>query len=337
VSRSGAGAYEAALAPHGDGFAVAWHDQRDGNAEIYLRLLDGAGQPSGPERRLTHTAAASYEPSLDTLGDGLAVAWYERAGSGALTARLGLWNADGTSLWAHDLPAPSRNPVVRARGDAVFCAWVQTTEDGTESVWAGWWDARGQPSRDPVQIAPASTTTWNLNAAIDAGGVAWVVFDADASTRASELFLARVTADDARVRLVSADDGAPSKYPDLAISPDGRAALTWFDERDGNQEVYLMTAPSADALGDVEEHARRVTASPGASTGAYAAWNGDRLGLAWSDELHGQPEIFHQPFDGAGSPLEPAHRVTRNPTWSLVPAIRPFRGGFALASFQTVP
>ena len=59
VSHSGAGAYEAALATDEKGFAVAWYDTRDGNAEIYMRLLDDSGRPSGPERRLTETPDAS--------------------------------------------------------------------------------------------------------------------------------------------------------------------------------------------------------------------------------------------------------------------------------------
>ena len=34
VSEGGRGAYEASLTRIGDGFAVAWYDDRDGNAEI---------------------------------------------------------------------------------------------------------------------------------------------------------------------------------------------------------------------------------------------------------------------------------------------------------------
>src|SRR5690606_17052963 len=51
VSDSGAGAFEAALAATEDGFVVAWYDVRDGNAEIYARLLDPDGRPLEPERR----------------------------------------------------------------------------------------------------------------------------------------------------------------------------------------------------------------------------------------------------------------------------------------------
>src|SRR5262245_44914531 len=114
VSQSGAGAYETALATEANGFAVAWYDTRDGNAEIYLRLLDSTGHPSSPERRLTETPDASYEASLERLGDSFIVAWYEQATDGQQTAMLGAWTRDGNRTWTQALAPGSRNPVIRA-------------------------------------------------------------------------------------------------------------------------------------------------------------------------------------------------------------------------------
>ena len=100
VSQSGVGAYEAALATDSEGFAVAWYDTRDGNAEIYLRLVDAMGHPSGPERRLTETPEASYKASLERLGDTFILAWYEQTTNGRQTAMLGAWNRDGSRKWS---------------------------------------------------------------------------------------------------------------------------------------------------------------------------------------------------------------------------------------------
>ena len=89
VSNSRKGAYEAALTPFGQGFAVAWYDTRDGQGEIYVRMLDVNGQPSGPERRLTNGPEDSYEASIDRLGDDLVVAWYDQSSKGQQIAKLG--------------------------------------------------------------------------------------------------------------------------------------------------------------------------------------------------------------------------------------------------------
>ena len=236
VSQSGVGAYEAALVTDSDGFAVAWYDTRDGNAEIYLRLLDAMGHPSGPERRLTETPEASYEASLERLGDTFMLAWYEQTTNGRQTAMLGAWNRDGSRKWSHAIAPGSRNPVIRTNGSGIVAAWIQAEPDGSENVWVSAWGADGQELRPRARVGAASKTTWNLNLAHDGSDI-WVVFDAAASTRANELFLGRVDANSVRLERLTRDDGATSQYPDLAIDDQGRAALTWYDMRDGNDEV----------------------------------------------------------------------------------------------------
>jgi hypothetical protein len=336
VSQSGTGAYETALATDDAGFAVAWYDMRDGNAEIYLRLLDGTGHPTGPERRLTETPDSSYEPSLERLGDRFFVAWYEQTSEGRQTAMLGSWTRDGNRTWTKAIAPGSRNPVIRTDGRAIVAAWIQAEADGRENVWLGSWGADGKEQRPRVQIAEASKTTWNLNLDLH-GNDAWVVFDAATSTRSSELFVAHVSASGLRLDCVTRDDGATSKYPDIAIDREGRIALTWYDMRDGNDEVYLFVGRAADLRGEIDDRARRVTTTEGESIGAYVAWSTGRVGLAWSDKTPGAHEIYFQSFDADGMPLGSIERLTRTDAWSLVPAIRPWHTGFALAWTEYLP
>ena len=336
VSHSGAGAYEVALASDRAGFAVAWYDNRDGNAEIYLRVLDENGQPAGPERRLTQTPDLSYEASLEILGDAFIVAWYEQTGEGRQTAMLGAWNRDGSQQWTQAIAPGSRNPVIGTDGRTIAAAWIQAEPGGGEAVYVGAWGADGREQRPRTRLAPASKTTWNLNLALD-GADPWVVFDASTSTRASELFLGRVDAAGVHVERLTRDDGAESKYPDLKMSESGRVALTWYDMRDGNDEVYLFVGGKSDLRGEIDGRVRRVTTTEGESIGAYVIWNAERVGLAWSDKTPGVHEIYLQEFDGAGMPLGSAERLTRTDSWSLVPAIRPWRNGFALAWTEYQP
>ena len=90
-------------------------------------------------------------------------------------------------------------------------------------------------------------------------------------------------------------------------------------------------APFPELRDRFEAHAMRVTATAGASIGAYLAWNGRRVGLAWSDETDGEAEVYFQAFDPTGAALDTAERLTHNPTASLIPAIQPSDDGFALA------
>ena len=346
VSHSSAGAYEAALAATGTGFIASWYDIRDGNGEIYVRALDGDGQPHGNEVRLTSNPAESYEPSIAAFPGGrVAVGWYDKAADGTLTARIGLWTAAGVSIWTNTLPGAGRNPVLAADRGSIVVAWIRPGGND-EEVWSARWNEAGEPIGEPRRLGAAHRTTWNVNLDIDDKGVAWVVWDAVWQTRASELFLARVTRDSLPpeagsyagvfVTRLTSDDGKESKYPDVAIRGDD-AALTWFDARDGNTEVYLVARPAVELTSGIDGRAQRVTDTRGESIGAYLAWNGTRIGLAWCDDTVGQNEIYFQPFDRRGRTLAEVRRVTDNSMSSLIPAIVPWREGFALAWSEFVP
>lgn len=326
------------LARREDGLVAGWYDTRDGNAEIYLRLLDELGRPSGPEYRLTDDAEDSFEVDIDAVGSGFAVAWYDKDAAGTLRGRLGFWQPESGFEWRTDLSPPgrsSRNPVVDVLPDRIFCAWVESIGD-VEAVVAAWWSLDGEALGPPVVLGPAAARTWNLNATLDDEGRAYVVFDADVETAEEELYLARL--DRSRITLVrlTSDDGHRSKYPDLALSG-SRAALTWFDERDGNREVYLFVGTVDELDSDVERRARRITYTPGESIGAYVAWNGERIGLAWTDELSSTRELHFQTFDADGEPSGPIERLTRTPTRSSIPSIRAWRSGFAIAWNEIAP
>ncbi len=339
VSQSGFGAFEPSLAAIDGGFAVAWNDNRHGNDEIYLRLLDNALEPVSAELRLTHSPELSYEAALVAFAGQLAVAWYERDPAGHLAVQVGLWKRDGTALWSKGVSSPEfsgRIPVLQALGDKLFIAWVEDAADAAAPsiLRGGMLDAAGNWTRAPFAIAAASRTTWNLNAdALDDGRVA-VVFDAQTETRANELYLALIDETEYDVLQLSADDGFASKYPDLGVHG-ATAALTWFDLKDGNEEVYLAQVDFR-AAGPVDAAPRRITQSAGESVGAYLAWNGDSLGLAWNDNASGQHELFFQAFDASLQPLSVQRQLTQTEAQSLIPAIVRHDDGFALAWNEAV-
>jgi hypothetical protein len=345
VSDTPAGAYETSLAVFDDGYTAAWYDTRDGHAEIYIRAREREGRPAGPSRRLTTTSGNAYEPDVQPLGSDLVIGWYDKRRDGHLTPWLGAWSREGAARWAIALAERGRNTVVRVDRGAVFAAWVQDEDENRSGVWGGWWRTDGSVLVRARRLADASRTTWNLNAAVDPSAPldrrhAWVTFDAAAGTRANELFVVDVPggADShghpgpqspIAVRLTT-DDGFASTYPDLVVSADG-VTLTWFDARDGNEEVYLASGPRALLANPQALHPVRVTSTPGHSIGAYLARNGNRIGLAWCDDSDGgQHEIFFRPFTTAGAPMGDAVRLTHTQASSSIPAIRASGTGFAL-------
>jgi hypothetical protein len=202
--------------------------------------------------------------------------------------------------------------------------------------------ANGQPLLTARPVAAASSTTWNLNAAVDDSGALHVVYDAALATRASELQWLRIDASGrSQQHRLSADDGAASAYPDIGIEH-GRVAITWFDHRDGNDEVYLYvdSLRRLGAAGDsqaVDARAQRITHGSGASIGAYLTWNGARLGLSWQDEVGGSTGAFVAGFDTAGRMVGTPRRLDAGAARALIPAIRPWRRGFAVAWNDFLP
>ncbi|MDY6983187.1 MAG: hypothetical protein SV422_08870, partial [Pseudomonadota bacterium] len=334
VSNSGFGAFEAALAPLGDSLAVVWNDNRGGNDEIYLRLLDGDLRPLSAELRLTDDPSQSFEAAVANFGGQLAIAWYDREANGRRVTKLGLWTPQGERLWQHAVSSPDKSarvPVLQVVEDRLFIAWVEEALPNADSqnaatIRGAWFDIDGSVLVPAFDVAEASRTTWNMNVDALPDGRIVLVYDSEHATRASELYLALIGIGRAIVMPLSADDGFASKYPDIAVG--ARLALTWFDVKDGNAEVYLALF---DTLGtDALANAMRMTNSAGESIGAYLAWNGDALGLAWNDDDAGQHEIYFQRFDAAGQG-GPLQRLTNTEPHSRIPAIVPHRDGFVLA------
>jgi len=338
ISSSGSGAFEVALTRFGDGAAVAWYDTRDGNAEIYLRMVDRSVRPIGPEYRLTTDEEQSYEASIAAAGDSLAVAWYDKDAKQVLNAWLGVWDAGAGWLWKEQLGTGSRNPVVRAAGNRLFAAWIEPNRDdpATESVKYGFWSLDGAMHGVPQAAGPAGSETWNLNAAPGPGDdTALIAFDAPDAAGVYELFVAEAGPARARLLQVSSSDGHASKYPDVAVygqSGNERIAVTWFDEKDGNAETYLASAPfAALEAGFVDRNARRISFTDTESIGSYLAWNDGLIGVAWSDRHISTYDVRFQAFDGEGTPVGTIREITNTTADSLIPAIVAWGNGFAIA------
>jgi hypothetical protein len=317
-----------------NGFVAAWYDTRDGHGEIYARRLDAEGRAVAPERRLTTGNVDAYEADIAPLRDGFVVGWYEKSKAGYVTPKIGAWTLDGTARWITTLSERGRNTVVRAADGLVFAAWIEDEPNDRAGVWVTWRRSDNIDLIPPRRIADAGKTTWNLNAAIDPDASpgnphAWVVFDARAGTRSEELFLAETREAGDRVVQLTPDDGAASKYPDIALTKE-RAAVTWFDAKDGNEEVYLAVGPPRAFSEGHAPTPTRITSTPGHSIGAYLTWNEDRLGLAWCDSTPGNQELYFRSFDREGRPQQETMRVTTTPALSSIPAIKPWRKGFAL-------
>ncbi len=338
VSAANMRAYEVSLAVSDTRVALAWHGGPDDDRNaIYMEWLDGDGRVTSAPVRVTETTNDAYEPDLQLVGGVPIIAWYEKdLRSGTLSAWLARLDAHGHVLWRRALSAAggwARNPVVRTSGNRIDVAWIETpTLTGAmPEVWAARYDLEGRQLARPLQAGPANSNTWNLNAAIDAAGAFYVVYDAAAGARSHELRAAIV--DQANVQNIplTPDDGLSRVYPDIRFNPAGRAAITWFDERNGTDQVELdILAPGALASRQVPPW-HRVTRGSASSFGSYLAWNGDRLELAWCDSRTGRAAVYARTFDASGNALGEEHRLSDLTATGSIPSVQPDGTGFLVA------
>ena len=65
--------------------------------------------------------------------------------------------------------------------------------------------------------------------------------------------------------------------------------------------------------------------------------NADRIGVVWCDDSSGNYEVFFQSFDADGNPLAPPRQLSDTSTNSMIPAIKPWRDGVAMAWDEVLP
>lgn len=343
-------AYEVSGAWIGGRPAVAWYGGRLQHEAIFLQYADLRGRPVGDRVQLTDATRDAYEPSLQDLQGDALVAWYEQESAPRGAPRrqwafVARFDSRGSRLWQRQLSAEDasgRIPVVRVAGGIIHAAWLEQRGDAMPTLRVASLDAAGEWLHAPRDAAAVGRNTWNLNAAVSADGTFHVLLDAEPGSRAKELHWVQVRDDRIEDRRVSQDDGHESAYPDIAFEG-SRYAVTWFDSRDGNEEVYLRCgeldssgAPPADLMLDDagavhEAGARRVTHTSTESIGAYLTWHEGRIELAWTEGMGTHRVLWRQRFDRDCRPLGAARSVDGQGTEAGIPSLAASSAGLLLA------
>jgi hypothetical protein len=222
------------------------------------------------------------------------------------------------------------------RGNEIHVAWLEQQGEGTPIVRAATLDGDGNWIHAPGDAAMAGRTTWNLGAAVGEDGTFHIVYDRTGGTRASELYWVQVRNGHITQRAVSHDDGYGSTYPDIALQG-SRAALSWTDTRDGNEQTYLRCivldgagAPPPGLVLD-DEMALRVTRRSQPSIGAYLAWHQGQLMLTWTGGRSTRRRLWLQRFDTDCHPLGRARALSPPGSNAGIASPAASPAGFAVA------
>ena len=116
---------------------VVWHDERDGNTEIYYNRSTDGGISWALDSRLTSNNAVSIYPSVSASGSYVHVVWFDnRDGNNEIYYKR---STDGGINWGADtrlsaIPYVSELATLTASGSAVRVVW-QDTRDGNNEIY----------------------------------------------------------------------------------------------------------------------------------------------------------------------------------------------------------
>jgi hypothetical protein len=275
---------------------IVWHDDRDGNWEIYYKKYDGVSW--GSDQRLTDAANSSLHAAIAAGGEGdLHVVWDDyRDGNYEIYYK----RYDG-SVWLADQ---------RLTTDAGDSEYPSVATDQTGGVYVVWMDDRAGESQIYMKthdgsgwlpdesIAPALERCGTPTVAVDAHGhvhVAWYHDGGGDDHLYYQMFDGITWSETQTV------DAAWSIYgPTIAVDRFDRVHLAWHDARYYNEGYgYEVFYRSFDGLnwGPVE----RITEAPLSSVNASVAVDdGGKVYLVWADKRDGNNEIYYKANDGSG-------------------------------------
>ena len=306
------------VAAHSSNVHAVWWDNRDGNYEIYYKRSADAGATWESDMRLTNNPAISGSSSIAVSGDTVHVVWNDN--------RTGLWglyykrSTDVGMSWSQDtLLTPNGNigpTTICSDGSALHVAWSDA-RDGNDEIYSmhssdggTTWSADSRLTFDSAlseypSIAASGSTVH----------VAWW----DSRDIDWELYYKRSTDGgstwEADERLT--DSPGYSQSPSIGASGSS-VHVVWFDDRDGNQEIYYKRSTDAGLTWSADSNLTNDPASQGVPC---IAVSGSNIHTVWNDYRDGNFEIYYKFSTDGGTSWSSDERLTTDAGTSWSPSL----------------
>jgi len=324
------------IAVSGDCTYIVWSDNRDGNYEIYYKMLDDSSV-SVSDTRLTSTGTSSITPSVAVdAADGVHVVWREgddiyylkSDSTGTLLIspkQISDVNTGGYGhCWDPDIAIGSDDAVhvVWTRRD--YNNWIRTiyatlTETGDRSTRIG------LSSHENMALNHyfGGGYPTHPHIAIDSVGDSHVIFcdltgdKWEGTYDSCEIFYSVIKSDGNvsinKMRLT--EDLVKSSHPSVCVDSDDSVHIAWYDKQSGNYDIYYTK------IGEIDQ--RRLTFDPADSINPCIASGGSFIHLTWVDEPDGNSSIVYQELYKTGNIIRKERFTEDN---SSEPSIAPDGG-----------
>jgi len=229
---------------------VVWEDDRDGNFEIYFKRSTDGGSSWNEDIRLTNNNSGSRAPSVSFESSALHVVFSDnRVGNYEIYYKR---SDDGGLIWSTDTqltnnPAISSSPCISASGSGVNIVWCDLRIFPPE-IYYKRSDNGGFSWGEDIRLTNNSAISNYPN--IKASGLNIHLVWNDNRDGNYEIYYKHSGNEglswgiDTRLTNNTFDSYFPS------VTASGKAVnVVWYDNRDGNNEIYFKHNPSGNSIG----------------------------------------------------------------------------------------
>jgi len=303
--------YPAVAAGDNGVIALAWsgYDYSIGRYFVYSRLFDSSGNPLNSAIRVDdYDGTDHYEPSITATDSGFAVTWYDyRNGDSDIYLQMldTLGGLKGANVRVNGVASQYQYYHNAARTGQGFVLTWYDTRSGSEQIYARTYNANGDTLGADFVVSD-NTTNWRYYpeaCGTDSGfAITWY----DYRNGIWDIYLQRFDTLGAAVGAnYRVTDGAAHAYYPTIAHRDGQTVVTWYDERNGNGDVFAQWfKPNGDTLGG------QVMLNDDATT--YYQYNSKAVAsdsgwaFIWFDQRNpGTQLLYGQSYGSTGSPLGP--------------------------------
>jgi hypothetical protein len=280
----------------GSQYGVTWHDNRDGNEEIYFITIDFLGNKLTSDKRITDSNGESSFPSLIWNGSVFGIAWKDdrdySPGSGNYEIYFTRADVEGykieSDIRVTNLSSLKGDPSLSWNGVDYGVAW-EDARDGNFEIYYARLDESGNKQDSDVRITDSEGDS--VNPSIQWNGVKYgLVWQDNRSTGLTlqlndNIYYNGIDSigdkedDDSLITSAASN----STNPSLAWA-DGEWGVAFADDRYGDEEIYHARL-SSDGIKKSDEE--RMTNAPNSSDYPEIVWNGEDYGMTWQDLRNG--------------------------------------------------
>ncbi len=308
VTQSPQNSSRSSLVWTGSEYGIFWHDDRDGNYEIYFARLAPSGNKIGTDTRVTNAPGTSSYPSAVWTGSEYGVSWHDyRDGNYEIYfARLDASGSKlGSDMRVTNDPAISDYASLVWNGSEYGLAW-QDIQSAAWEIYFAQLDSSGKKIGSETRVTNSSKNSTQASLVWTGSeyGVAWE----DSRMGDYEIYFARL--DSSGSKIGSDVRVTNFLWHSLFVSlvwTGSEYGLSWEDSRNFNKEIYFARL---DTAGNKIGFDTRITNNSASSVYASLAWDGTEYGISWEDTRDGNSEIYFARVDASGSKVGSDVRVT---------------------------